>query len=112
MQNDFEPERLIYPFLTYFWVVGVAIWGGAAAFIYKVRSTKMDRSWFFEFVGDAVISGFIGFITLNLCAYSHVDIRLTVVYAAIAGHMGTRAIALFEKFLIRKINPEYKQDAS
>lgn len=91
-----EKDPTTYSTLTYLWVLGLATWGGVAGYIRKARRGAVVRFSVAELLGEIVISAFVGLITFYLCDASQIDPRLTAVMVAISGHMGSRAIFLFE----------------
>ena len=55
-----------------------------------------------ELVGEVVTSGFAGVITFWLCENSNISPLVTAALVGISGHMGSRALFLFEDFLKSK----------
>lgn len=95
-----SPENIAW--LTYLWVVGTACLGGTVSFIRKVKQGHA-RAWnITEFIGEVVTAAFAGLITFYLCDWSNFDIRVTVAFAGIAGHMGSRAIFQLEDVFTTK----------
>ena len=88
--------------LTYAWVFGLAMLGGAASFVRRVRSGQAKYSNIVELVGELVISAFAGLVTFFLCRSANFDEMLTAAFIAISGHMGTRIIFMFEAYLVKK----------
>lgn len=84
------------------WMVSVAMLGGAASFYRKVQAGEVRYFNIMELLGEVIISGFVGLCTFWLCKSYEVDGYLTGVACAVTGHMGTRAIAIFEKVLANK----------
>lgn len=84
------------------YMVLVAMLGGAASFIQKLRTGKVRAFNFLELVGEMLISTMVGLCTYWLCKAYGVSEYLTVAGVAITGHMGTRAIALAEHWLEEK----------
>ncbi len=98
-----SPENIAW--LTYLWVVGTACLGGTVSFIRKVKQGHA-RAWnITEFIGEVVTAAFAGLITFYLCDWSNFDIRVTVAFAGIAGHMGSRAIFQLENVFSTKFPP-------
>ncbi len=102
-----------FSILTYGWVLGLSVLGGAASFARKVKQGHA-RAWnFAEFLGEVVISALAGLITFFLCEWSNFSPLLSAALIAIAGHMGSRAIFRFEGLLDEKFpskNIEVKND--
>lgn len=93
----------LQPHLAYGWFVLLALWGGTANYISRVRSKGMPFS-VVELIGEWSISGFAGLITAYMCVYLGLSFPLTAAVTGIAGHMGGRAIALLENYLIDRVN--------
>ena len=88
--------------LTYAWVFGLAMLGGAASFVRRVRSGQSKYSNIIELIGELVVSAFAGLVTFFLCRSAGFDEMLTAAFIAISGHMGTRIIFKFEGYLVKK----------
>jgi predicted membrane protein len=95
---------IIADLLTYAWVFGLAMLGGAASFVRRVRSGQAKYSNIVELVGELVVSAFAGLVTFFLCQSSKLDPMLTAAFIAISGHMGTRLIFMFELYLIKRFS--------
>ena len=90
--------------LTYAWVFGLAMLGGAASFVRRVRSGQSKYSNIIELIGELVVSAFAGLVTFFLCRSAGFDEMLTAAFIAISGHMGTRIIFKFESYLVKKFS--------
>ena len=88
--------------LTYAWVFGLAMLGGAASFVRRVRSGQSKYSNIIELIGELVVSAFAGLVTFFLCQSAGFDGALSAALIAISGHMGTRIIFKFEGYLVKK----------
>lgn len=86
-----------YPWITYVWVLGLAVWGGIVNYITKIKDGTISRFSVTELVGELVTSGFIGFLTFLMCQHTGMSDLVTGVLVGISGHMGARAITLAEK---------------
>lgn len=93
--------RLIMDNLTYLWFVALAMWGGTANYIGRRSRDKLPFS-IVELVGEWSISGFAGLITAYACTELELSFALTSAAAGIGGHMGGRAIYLFERIFERR----------
>ena len=91
-----------YSLLTYIWVLALSVWGGVVNFIQRVKQGESQRWSITELFGEIVISAFAGIITFYLCEASQIDPLITAALVGISGHMGSRAIFLFEKFAKRR----------
>lgn len=79
------------------WMAAIAAAGGYVNFRQKMRAGNA-RAWnFTEFIGEMVVSAFVGVLTFWLCNGFGVNQWLTAAGVAIAGHMGARFIFLAEK---------------
>lgn len=106
MQEKETFITLIADWLTYLWVFGLAMLGGAASFVRRVRSGQAKYSNIVELVGELVISAFAGLVTFFLCQSSKLDPMLTAAFIATSGHMGTRLIFLAEELLVKRFGLE------
>ena len=93
-----EKDPANYSFLTYAWVTGLATLGGAVNFLRKVKEGSARAVNFTEFIGELVTSGFAGLLTFWLCEAADFNKLLSAVLIGIAGHMGSRAIFMIEKW--------------
>lgn len=90
-------KDLVESGLGYIWFVLLALWGGTANYVNRIRRAKTAFS-FVELVGEWTISGFAGLITAYVCAYMGMDFYMTAALAGISGHMGGRSIFIMEKY--------------
>ncbi|MFW6021781.1 MAG: phage holin family protein [Guyparkeria sp.] len=86
-----------YPWLTYWWVLVLAGWGGIVSYLRKVRSGEVSRFSLTELIGELVTSGFAGLLTFLACRSAGIDELMTGVLVGISGHMGARGIFAAEK---------------
>lgn len=91
-----EKDPFSYTLVTYFWVLGISVFGGISAYIRKIRQGIISRFSLHELIGEMVISAFVGIVTFYLCEYAHIYGALSAALIAIASHMGSRAILIFE----------------
>lgn len=96
-----EKDPSSYAVITYLWVILLAIWGGSASYIRRVRSMDVPRYSFVEFIGELVIAAGVGVITFFMCEWANVDQMLSAVFIAITAHMGSRALLIAEQVLER-----------
>lgn len=78
------------------WLIGLSVWAATAHTIRRVKNGELAFFSVREWVGDIVISSFIGVITYYLCKYAQIDEMLTAAAVGLAAHMGTKAISVFE----------------
>lgn len=86
-----------YSVVTYAWVLLLAIWGGVVNFIQRLKRGEAKAHNIVELIGEVVISAFVGVVTFYLCELSNFPQILTAALVAISGHMGTRALFVFER---------------
>jgi hypothetical protein len=87
--------------LNYVWLIFIALWGGTANYLSRIKRDKLPFSMI-ELIGEWFISGFAGVITAYMCYSLAWDFYLTAAVTGIAGHMGGRAIYLMESYFARK----------
>jgi len=90
--------------LTYSWVIALAIGGGVANYIQKVRLGQVARFNFTELIGDMFIAGFTGLLTFWMCQAAEFSEFMTAFFVGVAGHMGGRLIGKMEQFMSRKLD--------
>ncbi len=98
-----SPEN--YSFITYLWVIGLSFWGGLSSYLYH-RSIDGKPFSFFSLASDVIISGFVGILTFFICESNGFDSLLTAAFVGISAHMGTRALTLFQRYIIKKYFPK------
>jgi hypothetical protein len=77
------------------WLIVLAIWGGTASYINRLKAS--DKKFkLVELFGEWIISGFAGMATAYLCFALDLSWHVTCFMSGIAGHMGARAIFVFE----------------
>jgi uncharacterized membrane protein len=94
--------KLVETGLGWVWFVILAVWGGTANYISRVRKEGMKFSTV-ELIGEWSISGFVGVITALICMEMGVSDMLTYALVGIAGHAGGRAIFILENLYFAKI---------
>jgi len=82
--------------IPYVITIAIAVWGGIANNIRKLRDGTINRFSIAELIGDITISGFIGVITFYLCVAAELSEPMTAALVGISAHMGTRGLALLE----------------
>lgn len=96
-----ELVEWLQPHIAYAWFLVLALWGGTANYISRVRRKGMPFS-VIELIGEWTISGFAGLITAYLCSYLNLPFPMIAAFAGIAGHMGGRAIFVLEEYFTKK----------
>lgn len=92
-------SRLAGPGGGYIWLVILALWGGTASYISRLKQNHGMAFSLAEWIGELTISGFAGLIMAYLCTEMHMSWYLTAVATAITGHMGGRALFMIEIFI-------------
>lgn len=87
--------------LGYGWFVFLAIWGGTASYLGRLKKLKSSFS-ITELIGEWTISGFAGIITAYFCMHFELSFFLTASLTGMSGHMGGRAIYIVETFLEKR----------
>ena len=99
-----EKDPATYSLLTYAWVSIIAMWGGAAGYIRKIKEGHTKVFSFAEFVGELVTAGFFGVITFWLCEAAEFNPLVTAALVGISGHMGSRFLFVINLLLNKKFN--------
>ena len=112
METSKMPEKdpTTYSLITYGWVAVVAMWGGAASYIRRIRTGQTTHFSVMEFIGELVTSSFFGIMTFYLCEASNIDPLLTAAFVGMSGHMGSRFVFLVSSFITSKVNLKISVD--
>ena len=94
-----DKDPTSYSLITYAWVFLLAIFGGIVNFWRKLQAGHVRVFNVVELVGEIMTAGFAGVITFWLCENAQISPLLTAALVGISGHMGSRALFLFEDFL-------------
>lgn len=97
-----EKDPTSYSLITYGWVFGLAILGGIVNFMRKIKQGSARAFNVVELIGEIVTSAFAGVLTFWLCENASISPLVTAALVGISGHMGSRALYLFEDFLKSK----------
>lgn len=90
---------------TWVWVIGISSLGGVVSFWQKLKTGTARPFNFAELLGEITGSAFVGIITFLLCKNYGFNELITAALVGITGHMGSRAMMLFERVLEKKLNP-------
>lgn len=96
INNTAYLAELLRQFLPYLSTLFLSCWGGIVSYIQRLRVHHSRFNWK-DLTFDLVISSFAGLLTHFFCEYSNVGGSMSAILIAVSGHMGTRAIASFEK---------------
>ncbi len=88
-----------YGLLTYSWVIFLSMWGGTVSFLRKIKNGAARPFNIAELIGEIFTSGFVGVITFWLCEASNINPLISAAMVGVAGHMGGRALFLFELYI-------------
>lgn len=95
-QSVIPKDPLSYPLRTYGFMLFVAVLGGIVSFYAKVRTGEVAGLSVMHLVGEIATSAFAGLLTFWLCEYLNVPQILTAPLVGVSGHMGAKAISMFE----------------
>ncbi|MBX3610407.1 MAG: phage holin family protein [Hydrogenophaga sp.] len=87
---------LAYSLREYAVILGIALLGGAAGWVRRVKKGEADAS-FPALVGELMISAFSGLIAFWLCESFEMSPLITAAAAGMAGHAGGTGIAWAER---------------
>ena len=96
-----EKDPTSYSVLTYAWVFALATLGGIVSFMRKLQQGHVRAFNVVEFIGEIVTSAFAGVITFWLCENASLSPLVTAAFVGVSGHMGSRAIFMFEDWLAK-----------
>lgn len=105
-----DKDPFSYGVLTYVWVLGLAVWGGFVSFMRKMRLGEVRAFNLTEFVGEIATSAFVGILTFWLCESAGFSQLFTAACVGVSGHMGSRGIFMFEKYLSTKFGVTIPKD--
>lgn len=87
-------------------MLAVALLGGIVSWTAKVRKGEVAVHNVMQLVGELATSAFAGLLAFWFCAYMNTPGPLMACLVGVAGHMGTRAIALFEEWAAKRFTKE------
>lgn len=91
-----------YSLRQYGFLLSIALLGGFVAWVDKVRKGQAAVWNLMQLIGELATSAFAGLLCFWICEWAELSQLLTIALVAIAGHMGTRAIALFEDWAAKR----------
>jgi polyferredoxin len=105
-----EKDPQNWALATWMLGVGAALAGGFVNWYSKVKAGHVRLFNFVELVGEIATSGIVGLgVFMLLAVYGH-PAGVCAVMAGVGGHMGTRLLFLFEKFLENRLGIYDKGD--
>lgn len=78
--------------------LGMAVLGGVANWWGQVRRGELPISSVSSLVGEVFIAAFAGLLAFFICDWANFPQGLTAAMTGICGHMGGRAVAMFERW--------------
>lgn len=97
-------DPMAYPLSQYGFILAVSLLGGLVGWFNKVRNGELQGADLRVLMGELTTSALAGLLTFWFCEWASVSPLLTSAFAGVAGHMGTRGIALLEGFFKRWID--------
>lgn len=87
------------PWVTWVWVTVFSAWGGAIAYLQKVKRGIVERVSLAEFIGELFTAAFTGTMTYLAGTAVGVPELMLAPIIGVAGHMGSKLILLGESLL-------------
>ncbi len=110
-----EKDPLNYSLGQYGAMLSIALLGGLVSWIGKVRRGDVGAWNIMQLVGELATSAFAGLLCFWICEAFGTPSLVTISLVGISGHMGTRAIVIFERWAARKyglqVPPSADKDA-
>ncbi len=110
-----EKDPLDYSLGQYGAMLAIALLGGLVSWIGKVRRGDIAAWNVMQLVGELATSAFAGLLCFWICEAVDTPSLVTISLVGISGHMGTRAIVIFERWAARKyglqVPPSADKDA-
>lgn len=102
---------LDYSLREYIFLLSFALLGGFVAFYSKVRNGTVQAWNVTHLIGELTTSAFAGLLAFWICEGVGLSSLYTASLVGISGHMGARAITLFERWATARWNTD-KSSAS
>ncbi len=99
-----DRSPLDYSLKQYGLTLGVALLGGFVAWYSKVRRGEIPMWSINHLIGELSTSALAGLLCFWICEWAEFPPLLTGALTGICGHMGTRAVTMFEQFAERRFN--------
>lgn len=99
-----DRSPLDYSLKQYGLTLGVALLGGFVAWYSKVRRGEIPMWSINHLVGELSTSALAGLLCFWICEWANFPPLLTGALTGICGHMGPRAVTMFEQFAERKFS--------
>ncbi len=98
-----DKDPLAYPIRQYVLVLSIALLGGLVSFAAKVKAGSVSAFNVMHLVGELTTSAFAGLMCFWLAEAAGLPQLVTVCLVGVSGHMGARAIAIFEQWAQRRL---------
>lgn len=98
-----DKDPLEYPIRQYGLVLAIALLGGLVSFVAKVKAGSASALNVMHLVGELTTSAFAGLLCFWLAEAAGMPQLVTVCLVGVSGHMGARAIAIFEQWAQRRL---------
>lgn len=95
---------LDYSLSQYGLTLGIALLGGLVSWFAKVKKGEIQMFSISSLIGEMATSAFAGLLCFWICDWAGFSPILTAALVGISGHMGTRAITMFEEWAARRFN--------
>jgi hypothetical protein len=97
-----DKDPLEYSLRQYGLVLALALLGGLVSFYAKVRAGHVSAWNLAHLIGELATSAFAGLLCFWMAEVAGLPQLVTACLVGIAGHMGARAIAVFEQWAQRR----------
>lgn len=97
-----DKDPLDYPLRQYAFLLSVALLGGIVSFYTKVKNGSAQAWSLMHLIGELATSAFAGLLAFWVCAYANTPPLIMAALVGVAGHMGTRAIAMVEEWAAKR----------
>lgn len=97
-----DKDPLDYSLKQYGMVLALALLGGMVSFYAKVRAGHVSAFNVMHLVGELATSAFAGLLCFWMAEQAGLPQLVTACLVGVAGHMGARAIAVFEQWAQRR----------
>lgn len=97
-------DPLDFPAKQYLFLLGIALLGGIVSWYAKVRSGYAQAWNLMHLIGELATSAFAGLMAFLICTHIETSAPVTAALVGVAGHMGARAITVFENWAARRFS--------
>ena len=97
-----DRDPLEIPLKQYAVVLAVAVLGGLVSFYAKVKSGSVAAFNVMHLIGELATSAFAGLLAFWISESVGAPQLVTICLVGVAGHMGARAIGIFEEWAARR----------